>query len=200
MSTQFSVAILAGGSSRRMGTDKALMDFGGLPLIARAIAAAVPVTDDPFIVASAGGAYAEFGLPVHADTVPDQGPLAGLLTGLLQARHPIVVVLACDLPFVPPEMLRCVTDRLAPHQAAVPRDGPGRLQPLCAAYSATCRTVAEAALAAGRPGMHQLLDDLDVRVIEAAEFVEHDPDGRIFTNVNDTGGHARAEAMLDRSG
>ena len=49
MSTQFSVAILAGGSSRRMGTDKALMDFGGLPLIARAIAAAVPVTDDPYI-------------------------------------------------------------------------------------------------------------------------------------------------------
>ncbi|MCS7050494.1 MAG: molybdenum cofactor guanylyltransferase, partial [Thermomicrobium sp.] len=101
-----SVAILAGGQSRRMGRDKALLDFHGEPLLGRVLRRVRPLTDDLFIVASDRPAYLQFGVPVVPDRIPDAGPLGGIYSALLSARHEYCLVLSCDLPFVDPLLLQ----------------------------------------------------------------------------------------------
>jgi molybdopterin-guanine dinucleotide biosynthesis protein A len=92
-------AILAGGRSRRMGTDKALVDFHGEPLIARPIAAARAAGLEPVAVAKRELAL---DVPTWIDEHETSHPLSGLVTAL---RHGPVVAIACDQPFVTPELL-----------------------------------------------------------------------------------------------
>jgi molybdenum cofactor guanylyltransferase len=92
-------AILAGGRSRRMGTDKALVDFRGEPLIARPIAAARAAGLEPVAVAKA---RLPLDIPTWIDSYETSHPLSGLLTAL---EHGPVIAIACDQPFVTPELL-----------------------------------------------------------------------------------------------
>jgi molybdopterin-guanine dinucleotide biosynthesis protein A len=115
-------AILAGGRSRRMGTPKALVDFGGEPLIARPIAAARAAGLEPVVVAKT---ELPLDVPVWLDTYATSHPLSGLLTAL--ERGPVVAI-ACDQPFVTPELLAA----LAAHDGFAVTRGepfPGRYEP-----------------------------------------------------------------------
>ena len=105
--------LLAGGQSRRMGGgDKALRLLGGIPLLERVIERLRPQVDA--LVLNANGdptRFANFALPVAADTVPGfVGPLAGVLAGLdWAASHrpdcPYVVSAATDAPFLPIDLV-----------------------------------------------------------------------------------------------
>jgi molybdopterin-guanine dinucleotide biosynthesis protein A len=92
-------AILAGGRSRRMGTDKALVDFRGEPLIARPIAAARAAGLEPVAVAKH---ELPLEIPTWIDEYETSHPLSGLVTAL--QRGPVVAI-ACDQPFVTPALL-----------------------------------------------------------------------------------------------
>ncbi|MEM1398616.1 MAG: NTP transferase domain-containing protein, partial [Pseudomonadota bacterium] len=77
--------LLAGGQSRRMGGgDKCLIPLGGKPMIGRVIDRLAPQCESMVINANGpADRFAEFGLPVIADTIDGfVGPLAGVLTGL----------------------------------------------------------------------------------------------------------------------
>jgi len=116
-------AILAGGRSRPMGSDKALVDFGGAPLIARPIAAAREAGLEPVAVAKK---ELPLEIPTWIDEFESTHPLAGLVTAL---RHGPVVAIACDQPFVTPRLL---ADLAACPGFAIARDGepfPGRYEP-----------------------------------------------------------------------
>ncbi len=103
--------ILAGGLARRMGGgDKALLQLGGETLLARVIARLQPQVDE--IVLNANGdpaRFAEFGLPVAADTVAGfAGPLAGVLAGMRWAAamgYTHVASAAGDTPFFPADLV-----------------------------------------------------------------------------------------------
>ena len=115
-------AILAGGRSRRMGTDKALVDFGGEPLIARPIAAARAAGLEPVAIAKR---TLPLDVPTWIDSYETSHPLSGLLTAL---EHGPVVAIACDQPFVTPELLA----ELAAHEGFAITRGepfPGRYEP-----------------------------------------------------------------------
>jgi molybdenum cofactor guanylyltransferase len=115
-------AILAGGRSRRMGTDKAMVDFRGEPLIARPIAAARAAGLEPVAVAKHPLAL---DVPTWIDGHETSHPLSGLLTAL---EHGPVVAIACDQPFVTPELLAA----LAAHEGFAITRGepfPGRYEP-----------------------------------------------------------------------
>jgi molybdenum cofactor guanylyltransferase len=152
-------AVLCGGASRRMGTDKALIDIGGVPMaerVARVLESAgcrpvVFVGGDPVRLG-------ELGRRVVADRWPGEGPLGGVLTALAElATADAVVVAACDLAALTPDVVRAVVGS--------PDGGPdvrvadsGRLEPTLALWPATARDPLESAFAAGRRALHEALD------------------------------------------
>ena len=111
--------VLAGGQSRRMGTEKSLLDFGGRPLIAHAVgilaAAGLPV--------SIAGAHAEARsrlepyAPLIPDTEPGLGPLGGICTALASTTAAYGVFLPVDVPLLPGSLIRLSFPACADHGA-----------------------------------------------------------------------------------
>lgn len=96
--------ILAGGQSRRMGSDKALLVLSGETLLTRALRRLGPQVAGLAISANVPIAT---DFPVLADEIPDQGPLGGVLAGLAHAKaqgFTHVVTVAVDTPFFPDDL------------------------------------------------------------------------------------------------
>ena len=95
-----SIVIQAGGESNRMGQNKALMPFLGEALLTRVARRLGGLGDELWVASNHGAELAPLGLRVVKDRQPGLGALGGLLTALSEARWPIVVVVACDMPFI----------------------------------------------------------------------------------------------------
>src|SRR5512133_485450 len=93
--TMLTVAIQAGGESRRMGQDKALVPFLGQPLIQRVVTRLQPIADEMFITTNRLADYSFLSLPLISDTCSGHGPLGGLYTSLISASQPLVGLVAC---------------------------------------------------------------------------------------------------------
>ncbi len=152
--------VLAGGRSRRLGLDKALVRFGGETLVDRAVRRLRTCCDE-VAVADRGR-----GLATTGESLPD-GPGAGPAAGILgaAARYPKrdLLVLACDLPLVPMPLLRW----LASHKDGdwvVPRHRQG-LEPLCACYRPTALAALAARVATGDFALHRLANDSSVAIL-----------------------------------
>ncbi|NKB71108.1 MAG: NTP transferase domain-containing protein [Candidatus Latescibacteria bacterium] len=190
-----SVAILAGGYSRRMGRDKALLPLGSATLIERVIEAARPLADELFLIGDRPERFAHLALPVRPDQQPGQGPLAGLYTALTRAQFPTVLLLACDLPFVTTHFLRFLLDRRGDHHALVPRS-PQALQHLCAVYTRNCQDAVAAALERGERAMPSFHDQIDIRVLAPDEWRRFDPHQRLLANLNTPQEYRQALELL----
>jgi molybdopterin-guanine dinucleotide biosynthesis protein A len=125
--------VLAGGRSRRMGTDKALLVVDGQRLVDRSVARLQAVADD-VVVASGRRHISGLAVPQVADRLRAPGPLAGLVAGLGAAAHPVVHVLACDLLHADPVLLAALAARWRGEAAVVP-SADGHPQPLHAVWS-----------------------------------------------------------------
>lgn len=98
--------ILAGGASRRFGSDKALAELDGRPLIAHVVARAAPQVDTLVLNASSDPAGTK--LTLVPDRMPGEGPLGGLLAGLSWAKahgFGYVATVSCDTPFFPADIV-----------------------------------------------------------------------------------------------
>ena len=142
----FSAVILAGGQSRRMGLDKAFLDLGAKPLLARQIetvraAGAIEI----FISGRAGVDYSRFGCPVLGDHFPGAGPLAGIEAALAAATHSRLLVLAVDLPRMDGAFLRRLAAISPSDRGKIPIHFAG-IEPLVAFYPKTAQGLAAAML------------------------------------------------------
>ena len=194
-----SAAILAGGRARRFGgADKASLAVGGARIIDRQLAALSTVADDIRIVANDRDRYADLGVRVIPDAIADAGPLGGVYTALVDARHDAVIVLACDLPFVTAALLeRLVAESRTGEEvdAVVPRSARG-LEPLCALYMTRAAGAARARIERGDLRVAGLLEDLRVRELGPEALVPYDA-GSLFENVNTPHDHARARGWVE---
>ncbi len=156
--------VLAGGGSRRMGRDKALLGWSGVTLAARAAGVLRELCDE--VVVAGPPRLARRGLAPIADRYPGLGPLAGIHAGLERAAGRRVLVLACDLPLVPAALVRHLLAAAGGRRrgAWAVADG-DRLQPTCGLYGADCREEAERRLAAGRPGLIEFFHAVGGRVV-----------------------------------
>jgi molybdopterin-guanine dinucleotide biosynthesis protein A len=180
--------LLAGGTSRRMGEDKTAADFlfDGEPLAARVAGRLAQACDDVLIASGDGTRMAWLGLPQVPDALPDSGPLGGLVAGLEAATHPHVAVVAADMPFASPAVLRLLASRIGGHDAAVPASEQGT-EPLHAVYARSALGSFEAALRAGRLSVRVALEGLDALVVTEADWARADPAGRFARNLNRPG-------------
>jgi molybdopterin-guanine dinucleotide biosynthesis protein A len=184
VSAAFSGIVLAGGQSKRLGVDKALLVFGGRTLLEIAVERLKELTPDVVVACGAG---TRPGWPVVAsrnivDRVPGRGPLAGLDAGLRIIANEAAVVVACDMPFLDSALLRHLGGRLGNHLAAVPMIG-GRYQALHAVYSRRCLPRVEELLLQGG-SMMDLLAVIDTEVVAEDEVRSIDASGLSSFNLN----------------
>jgi len=113
--------ILAGGESKRMGSDKGLVKLDGKPLILRVIEAARGVSNR-IVIISSNPDYERFGVPVFEDIIKDKGPAGGIYTGLLNSKYETNVILSCDLPFVEPSLISVLVSRSGNEDVLIYKD------------------------------------------------------------------------------
>jgi len=165
----FAGAVLTGGSSTRMGVDKALLEVAGRPMVVAA-ATALAEAGATEIVAVGGDLAALRGLGLDAvpDDHPGEGPLGGVLTALRRAPTDVVVVLACDMPGVDATTVAALLRALAaePDADVAAASDAGRLQPITAAYRIRALPLLAERFGAGERAVRRALEPLSVVVVE----------------------------------
>lgn len=188
--------IQAGGKSTRMGgRAKALMELGGRRIIDRVVEVVHAVTDQLLIVTNTPELYASLGLPMVPDVFPDHGSLGGIYSGLRAAPGDAAFTVACDMPFLMPEVARLVIDRAALADVVLPTSG-GRLETLHACYAKTCLAPMEAKLHQGRLRVAGFFDEVRVLAIPEEEVARFRAPDLIFMNVNTPEELAQARERL----
>lgn len=171
MSNDLCAVILAGGLSRRMGCNKALLDVGGRPLIDVLIERIRPLTNQIIISSNDHESYRFLEFPVVADCYAGQGPLAGFHAAMHRQGAQLYVMLACDLPNVQTSFLHRLVSLSAGYDAAIPRTQDGTAHPLCAVYRRTCLRVIDRALERGANKVIETFgtDEISVRWVGPVE-------------------------------
>ncbi len=180
---QITGIILAGGKSRRMGKDKALLELDGKPLILRVSEVLEELFDPVIIIADSGKRFMDFSCPVVCDLIPGRGPLGGIYTGLRYAASDAIFVVGCDFPFLDRGLIRYLVGLIPGYDAVVPRCH-GVWHPLHAVYSKRCLPVFEQRIKMGELSLRNVLPTLVVREVEEAELSSFDPERVSLTNLN----------------
>ncbi|NOT08643.1 MAG: molybdenum cofactor guanylyltransferase [Gemmatimonadales bacterium] len=192
-------AILAGGQARRMGgAPKGLLEVGGERILDRLVRAFVAALGSPpLLVANAPEAASwRPDLRVVPDRRPEGATLGGLYTAVTEAPAPVVVV-AWDMPFVTPDLLRALGRGLDHADVTIPAsDGPRGLEPLCAGYGPATGPAMAAALDRGDLRAIAFHGAVRVRVLPEEEVRAFGDPARLFFNVNTADDLVRANGML----
>jgi len=187
--------IQAGGRSTRMGGEpKALLELGGKRIVERVVDALGAVLDDLLVVTNTPERYEFLRLPMVADRYPDGGSLGGIFTGLEAAGGDAAFTVACDMPFLSPDVVRLVLARAGEADVVIPRVG-GQYETMHALYAKACLGPMEARLRAGRLKIVGFFPDVRVLEITAAAVARHRAPEVAFMNVNTPDELARARAL-----
>ena len=190
------ICVQAGGESRRMGRDKALMPFLGRPLIQRVIDRLSPIANEVILTTNNPDKYRFLGLPLFPDIKPGRGSLGGLYTALSSATCETVAVVACDMPFASTSLIEAA-DRLLVEKAAdvVIPDSGGGLEPMHAVYRReTCLPAIESAIEADKWKLISWFPQVKVHVLHPDEVKTYDPSRLAFWNLNTPEEFTEAEA------
>lgn len=191
------VAIQAGGESRRMGRDKALIPFLGEPLIQRVLGRVAFLADEILVTTNQPEQLGFLRVPLVADAIPGTGALGGLYTALLAAHYPLVAVVACDMPFVNSHILSAARALLEVTGAdvGIPRAEDG-YEPFHAVYRrGTCLAAIAAALEEGERKLISWFPAVRVAHLPPEIITRHDPDHLAFWNLNTPQELFQAEAL-----
>jgi len=189
--------ILVGGASRRMGRDKALLEFGGRPLLDRIAHELSAVTSAVSLV---GARQTHSSFKNVPDVYEQWGALGGIHAALMAAKTDWAAVVACDLPFV----TRALFERLVAFvsnttDAVVPIQPDGRPQPVCALYRvAACLPEIESLVATGEHTPRALLATVRTRCVEFSEIRDLPGAEHFFFNLNRPGDVEKAHALLSQ--
>ena len=195
MPDKVSLAIQAGGNSRRMGEDKGQKLFLGYPLIQRVVERLARIASEILVTTNRPADYAFLNLRLVPDLIPGRGAQGGLYTALASATFPIVAVVACDMPFASVALLEAAVRLLVEEDVdvVVPRSIEG-LEPMHAVYrGATCLPVVKAAIQANQLKIIDWFSSVRVRELSLDEVTAIDPAGLAFRNVNTPGEFSQAE-------
>lgn len=174
--------VLAGGLARRMGgKDKGLVLYKRQALIKYALQAIEPVVDHVVINANRNLAqYKQFGYPVITDQTDQfEGPLAGILSVMMQSDAEIILAMPCDSPLFTTAHLHRLLDAMTSEQTdiAVASDGE-RLQPIFLAVKSKLESSLKAYLLSGQRKIDRWLEQHTMNVVDFPNNTE------IFLNIN----------------
>lgn len=191
-----SFIVLCGGMSRRMGRDKGSMNLHGKPMLTHVIETITPFADEIVLVLRDDHqleAYKNFlkeiklskktDLKICTDILKDQGPLAGILTGLLHLSSNKAMVIPCDSPFVSEQFIKRLFELSEKYNydAFVPKWSDNRVEPLHSIYKKNIHPIVQKLLQEDTHDIKTLLTKLNVKYIDTESL---DSSGRSFYNLN----------------
>lgn len=180
---EIACAILAGGRSVRMGRDKATTEFRGSPLVKEVFDRVRHVFDDIVVVSSLHDAIEGVEAPVVRDFLPVQSPMVGIATALLHSVKPRVFVVACDMPLLSVEAMRCLVDEAQGEDITIPM-AEGYYQPLHAIYRRSCLAPLLRLIGLNRLKVSGILPYVVVKAVKDRPCF-YTPEGAlVFSNIN----------------
>lgn len=179
-----------------MGEEKALIDLAGEPLLKRTADRLAVFFSDVIVVADAPERFRDLPYRFEADDQSGLGPMGGLATALRTAEKETLFVVACDMPFLNPNVIRSMIDHLNGYDLLMPNLG-NRLHPLHALYTKKCLPVIEAQIKAGDLALHHLVDAVNSRLYPEEMFRQFDPSLRSVMNINTPAELERARQLIE---
>jgi molybdopterin-guanine dinucleotide biosynthesis protein A len=193
--TDVSVAVLAGGLSRRMGRDKSFVPLKGKPMIEHTLARVRVLNLPVMMITNQPELFTQFDMPLYRDVLEQRGSLVGLHSALYHSPTSYIVCIACDMPLLNVDLLRHLISLRDGFDAVVPCPSQ-QPEPLHAIYHRNCLPVIEAQLEQGDMQISRLYSRLNTRFVADSEIREFDPDLRSFTNANTPEELVAIEALL----
>ena len=187
-------AILAGGKSLRMGAKKAMLRVGRQLMVQRVADELKKVFPEVIISGDDQEVGGSLGLPVVPDLVSLGVPICGIHAALHAARHPVVLAVACDMPFVTGNMAELMVSLVDGYDVAVPKRGE-YLQPLFAVYCRSCLPAIEKRLSAGESKTTCFYEDVKVNYVDLEKYTGLDWEA-VFFNVNTPGDLRKARGLV----
>ncbi len=177
--------ILAGGLNRRMnGQNKALLTVEGQTLVGRLIERFTELFEQVILVSNRPVELSAWECLIASDLLPARGSLVGLHAGLFFCRPSHAFVVACDMPFLKPEMIALILEHWEPRwEVVVPVTAEG-YQPLCAVYAKGCIKLIENQVRQGRMKISRWYDQVKVKTIPESSLRQVDPELISFFNIN----------------
>ncbi|MBE9536192.1 MAG: molybdenum cofactor guanylyltransferase [Proteobacteria bacterium] len=178
--------ILAGGESRRMGTDKALIRLSGKTLIDQTACIFRKLFAETIIISKNPGRFKTAGCRELADSSDERGAMVGLLTALEASGTEFIFTAACDMPFLNDQVISLIVKKGRDFDVALPCSG-GHTHPLHALYSKRCLKAMTESLARGEKSLKCFIKSLPsdrVRLISDEEIGAIDPETDSLLNMN----------------
>ena len=175
--------ILAGGESRRMGRNKALLEVNGERMIETAYRCMAELFDEVLLVTNTPEIYDFIPCRKIADIHPGMGPLGGIHAALTNSTAERAFVTACDMPGLNPQLIRELCSIQGGGDVVIP-ETPGGLEPLHAVYTKSCLPKMEKMLLTGERRILSFFDLAQVRIVTRGRIADIDPDYASFRNIN----------------
>ncbi len=175
--------ILVGGKSSRMGTNKAFLELKGKTFIELQIELLREMFDEIFISANTSSEYEYLNLPIFKDVYPGKGPLGGIYTSLINSSSLHTFMLACDMPFVVPELIKHLKDLTKEYDVVIPKSEKG-LEPLHAFYSKKCIDPIKRSLDENNLRIISFFPHVNVKIVELDSLTSSDSFKNSIKNLN----------------
>ncbi|WP_319550192.1 formate dehydrogenase accessory sulfurtransferase FdhD [Desulfogranum marinum] len=187
--------ILAGGESRRMGSNKSLLPLAGARFIDQVYRRMAGLFDEVIIVTNTPDLYKEIPCRKVPDIYYAQGALAGLHSGLAHAKCEKIFVVACDMPFISAAVVKEICAHADQGDLVIPFSSNGH-EPLHALYSKSCLPAMEEVLDAGLKRIITFFEKVKQVELPASKIRQYDPEEKSFKNINTPEDYFRLRATV----
>ena len=189
--------ILSGGLAARYdGTEKALLQVGGVRILDHIYDIYSQLFEEIILVTNSPQKFLEWDLLIVSDLFPIRSALTGIHAGLFYMTNPFAFISACDTPFLKKEMVETVIEKIEPQIDIVMPETSAGFEPLCAAYSKRCLEAAQNHLEQKKLKITKTFRKSRIKTISEKVLRKIDPDLRSFFNINTPDDLKRAEEMV----
>ena len=190
--------LLSGGKNSRFGSNKALIDWGGKPLLEVLVNRVSEVADEVIVVTQHPKEYSFLtGVTFIKDRYQDMGPLGAIEAGLTASTQHFNLVTACDMPYLTAAAARALDAARNGYDVVVPHVG-GYYEPLFALYARSCLEAIRRQLDKGNPKVIDFYGEVAVKTVTEAELSGVNLK-KLFKNINTEGDLAEVAAPSDGS-
>ena len=189
--------ILSGGLATRYdGTEKALLQVGGVQILDRIFDIYSELFEEIILVTNTPEKFLEWDCLIVSDLFQIRSSLTGIHAGLFYMANPFAFISACDTPFLKKEMVETVIGKIEPQIDIVIPETAAGLEPLCAVYSKRCLNSAQHHLEQKKLKVIKAFRKSRIKTISEKVLREIDPDLQSFFNINTAEDLKRAEEMV----